>query len=283
MSQLPIPNVTQRWRERRDSYRPAREPIDTSSYLVEPIEETEAKAFVIRHHYSASYPAARFRVGLFRRRDFQRPDLVGVVVFSVPMNVRTVPRYLGVGPNEGVELGRLVLLDDVPANGESWAVSRAFRLLREAKPEVRAVVAYSDPLPRRTDEGVIVMPGHYGITYQALNARHFGRSSSETLWRTADWRIVSRRALSKIRNDETGAAYAYRTLLAMGAPKRRAMEDGAAYVERALTEGPFTRVRHPGNIVYGWSLDRRAKAALAPGLPYPKGIAAPPDLARTIA
>jgi hypothetical protein len=31
---------------------------------------------------------------------------------------------------EAVELGRLVLLDDVPANGESWFIARAFELLR---------------------------------------------------------------------------------------------------------------------------------------------------------
>jgi len=237
---------------------------------------TNAKAFVVRHHYSASYPAARFRAGLFRRRDFARPELVGVIVFSVPMNARTVPRYLGVEPSEGVELGRLVLLDDVEANGESWAVACAFKLLREAKPEIRAVVSYSDPFPRRTDEGVIVMPGHQGLVYQASNARHLGRSKSETLWRTPDWRIVSRRALSKIRNDETGAAYAYRTLLAMGAPPRRMMEEGADYVTRALSEGPFTRVRHPGNFVYAFGLDKRTRTALPPGLPYPKAIAAPP-------
>jgi len=44
MSQLLL--VTQRWRERRDSYRPAREPIDVSRYAVEPIEESAAKGFV---------------------------------------------------------------------------------------------------------------------------------------------------------------------------------------------------------------------------------------------
>lgn len=56
----------QRWTRRRDSYRPAGEPIDPSRYGVELIAEQVARDFVVREHYSGSYPAARCRVGLFR-------------------------------------------------------------------------------------------------------------------------------------------------------------------------------------------------------------------------
>ena len=49
----------QRWRERRDSYRPAGEVIDPRRFEVAPIpDDTTARAFVEAHHYSASYPAA---------------------------------------------------------------------------------------------------------------------------------------------------------------------------------------------------------------------------------
>jgi len=90
--------------------------------------------------------AARLSVGLF---DAQRAELVGVVVFGVPMNQRVVPARLGVPASEGVELSRLVLLDHIPGNAESWFVARAFRALREEKPEVRGVVSYCDPVPRQ--------------------------------------------------------------------------------------------------------------------------------------
>ena len=50
------------------SYRPAGEPIDPRRYEVAAIaSDRTAKDFVLPHHYSGSYPAARFRFGLFRR------------------------------------------------------------------------------------------------------------------------------------------------------------------------------------------------------------------------
>lgn len=258
----------QRWRERRDSYRPAGETIDPSRYGVEPVEERDAKAFVCAHHYSGSYPAARVRVGLYLSRPFWAPELVGVCVFGVPAQARTLPRYAP-GAEDGVVLSRFVLLDEVPANGETWFLSRAFRVLRSELPAVGAIVGYSDPVKRTTTDGAVVLPGHVGTIYQAHNGRYLGRSGSETLHLAPDGRVVSRRALSKIRNDERGAAYAYRQLLEMGAPPRLHGEEGPAYVERALACGAFRRVRHPGNHVYGWALSGRVSLAPTAG-PYPK-------------
>lgn len=258
----------QRWRERRDSYRPAGEVIDPTRYGVEPIDERAAKAFVEAHHYSGSYPAARVRLGLFLSRAFWAPELVGVCVFGVPAQARTLPRYAP-GAEDGVVLSRFVLLDEVPANAETWFLARAFRALRASHPAVGAVVSYSDPLRRTTADGAVILPGHVGTIYQAFNGRYLGRSGSETLHLSADGRVVSRRALSKIRNDERGAAYAYRQLLGLGAPPRRPLEEGAAYVVRALAEGPFRRVRHPGNHVYAWPLVRSCELAPTAG-PYPK-------------
>ena len=252
----------ERWRDRRDSYRPAGERIDPSAYSVDLVDERTAKRFVTAHHYSGSYPAARARVGLFCGR-----ALVGVAVFSVPVNVATVARYSTAA--DGVELGRLVLLDEVPANGETWFLARAFRALRIEKPSVGAVVSYSDPVPRLTAEGALVKPGHLGIIYQAFNALYVGRSRRETVAIDRAGRVVNRRALSKIRNDETGAGYAYEQLLAAGAPTRRPLEDGPTYVSRALRDGPFRRFRHPGNHTYVWTL-RRDVAARLPALAFPK-------------
>lgn len=76
-----ITDVTQRWRDRRDSYRPAREVVDVSRLDVEEIAlDRVACAFVEQHHYSASHPAARFRFGLM-----VRGELAGVAVFSQPI------------------------------------------------------------------------------------------------------------------------------------------------------------------------------------------------------
>ena len=118
-------DVCQRWTQHRASYRPAGEPIRTADFDVERMPgDREAKAFVVEHHYSGSYPAARERFGLFRAG-----ELAGVAVFSVPAQ----PKALDILPGDAVgklELGRFVLLDQVPANGESWFIARCFEQLR---------------------------------------------------------------------------------------------------------------------------------------------------------
>jgi len=261
--------MNQRWYKRMAMYRPEGEPFDPSRYTVAPVPFKEARAFVQTHHYSGSYPADRCRVGLY-----DGASLVGVAVFSVPMNQRVIPRWTGQAPQDGVELGRFVLIDEVPGNGESWFLARAFRLLCEQIPEVKAVMSCSDPVPRRTEGGDLVMPGHVGCIYQAHNGRFVGRTSRKTLILDPAGRVMSARALSKIRNGERGSAYSYEMLTGMGAPKRKALESGRDYVKRALAEGPFTRIRHPGNLVYVWPLGaKRQRRATVRGVsaPLPDG------------
>lgn len=250
----------QRWRKGRESYRPAGEPIDTRCYGVDVVGFTEAKRFVVEQHYSGSYPATRLQIGLYHTQRLGSPELVGVAAFSVPMQQRVIPALSGQPPEFGVELGRLVLLDEVPANGETWFLGRAFALVRQELPEVRAIVAYSDPMERRTAAGDLVKPGHVGTIYHAHNAVPLGRGRRETLTLSPTGEVISRRALSKLRNGEQGEAYAYRQLLSWGAPKREPLESGRDYVKRALAEGPFRRVRHPGNLRFGWGVgDRRQR------------------------
>lgn len=264
----------QRWRAHRSTYRPAGEPIDPSRFAVELIDEAPARAFVEAHHYSRTMPAACVRAGLWRRLPNRADELVGVAVFSVGVQPKALTTHAGTAA--GLELGRLVLLDDVAANGESWFVSRAFRLLQSERPELRAVLSYSDPVPRVTAAGHLIMPGHVGTVYQALGARHVGHSAARWLWLAPDGRVVSERSLSKIRQEDRGAAYALAQLIGWGAPRPAPLEDSAAYVSRALREGPFRRVKHPGNIAYVWAMgrDRKTTEARFPaGRPYPKKVA----------
>jgi len=257
----------QRWNHQRASFRPAGELFEPTRYGVELIDSDKvARAFVTTHHYSGSYPAARCRVGLYRMR-----ELVGVAVFSVPMSNAALQKHCGT--TDAVELGRFVLLDDVRANGETWFLARAFRALRAAKPGIRAVLSYSDPIRRVAADGSVVLPGHVGTIYQAANGRHTGRSKPATHWLDRRGMILSPRALSKIRNDHRGRDYAAAQLVAAGAPARAAHEDGRAWVTRALTDGPFRRFRHPGNLAYVWPVGRGARATrreFPTARPYPK-------------
>lgn len=105
--------LTQRWKERRTSFRPAGEVSDTRAYDVAPITgDGVAKAFVVKHHYAGSYPAARWRFGLYRAGVLQ-----GVAVFSHPCNDAVLTSVFPGRASDSVELGRFVLLDEVPSNG----------------------------------------------------------------------------------------------------------------------------------------------------------------------
>lgn len=257
----------QRWRDRRETQVPAGTLINPLELDVDVIPERVARPFVVQHHYSGTYPAARLAVGLFRRR-----ELVGAAVFSVPMNEKAIPAWTGVDSASGTELGRLVLLDEVAGNGESWFIARAFRALRREKPALEAVLSYADPVPRLNAHGSVVKPGHVGTIYQALSARYGGRARARTDYFTPWGEHVSRRALSKIRLEETGAGYAIEQLHRLGAPRREEFEPGRDWLERLMEERFLRTSRHPGNHTYVFPLTRRARAA-AKGLadlPYPK-------------
>lgn len=264
--------VCQRWVQRQDRYRPAGEPIRAQDFGVEVLDgDKQARAFVELHHYSRSYPAARCRVGLYRRRPGPAPtgvDLVGVAVFSVPMQARAIPARCGVEAHQGVELGRFVLLDSVEANGETWFLARAFRALRQELPEVRAVLSYSDPVAREDAQGRRVMPGHVGTIYHALGATYLGRASARTLHLDPAGRVVSPRAISKVLSQERGHDYARQLLLQAGAPPQQEGQELRQWVKLAL--GQLRPLHHPGNHTYTWALD--GPRGNRSGIPYPKAI-----------
>lgn len=266
MRQIPTEDVTAldlgplRWRERKHRHRPLGEPFAVERHGVEVATESELRPFVEREHYSGTWVAQRLSVGLYRcPRAFMpgrlgRAELVGACVFAVPMQKRVIPKYApGLEPSQGLELSRLVLLDHVEGNAESWFVRRALSLLARTLPEVLAVVSYSDPVIRRRWDGTAVLPGHTGGIYQALGARYFGRSKPSYKVIGPEGQNVCDRSRNKLLNDEEGASGFYRRFVAMGAPRIREGEAPGAYFDRALAEGPFSRLKHPGNHVYGWA------------------------------
>lgn len=252
---LPSSHFTQqclRWKARRHSHRPAGEPFDPGRYSVEVIEESQAKAFILEHHYSGSYPAARLRVGMFEHQRFRPSQLVGVAVFSVPMTQSVIPKYLGLKPAFGVELGRFVLAEHLPGNSESWALGRAFRILRREL-TVSGVVSFCDPVARFDTGGREVKRSHTGVIYKAHNARYMGTTLPRTLQLLPNGLCASDRMLSKIRNGEQGIDYAMRQLRTAGAPGRYLGESPTEWLVRLKQERFFRPVRHPGNHAFTWS------------------------------
>lgn len=260
----------QRWGPgRRHSWRHRSEGgFDKSRYHVEAIDETDAYNFVTSFHYSGAYPAARQRFGLF-----DGPQLVGVVVLSVPMRAEVLTNVF---PDqeavwETLELGRLVLFDAVPANAETWTLGRVFRLA--AKAGIRGIVSFADPVARRTADGRLVFPGHIGRAYIAGNAVPVGRSRAR--WETVlpDGRVLSDRARAKVVAGDRGRDYVVEGLRRLGASAPRPGESGRAWLARVLPEIGAYRVRNGGKWRYAWAIgppaERRAIRIALPRTPYP--------------
>lgn len=265
MQQLTL-NLNQRWTAGRASYRRPAEPIHTSDYdVAEILGDTEARDFVQTHHYSKTYPAARFRFGLYRRG-----ELCGVAVYSHPCSNAVLTNVFN-GPATGaVELGRFVLLDCVPGNGETWFLARTFAALREKG--IGGVVSFSDPLARLTEGGETIMPGHVGTIYQAHNGVYLGRGDGGILNLLPDGRVFSKRAAQKVRGGESGWKYAAGQLEAYGAkPVPTDPSERTQWLADSLKR-LCRRVRHQGNHKYAWPLTQARRQELPASLPYPKTV-----------
>lgn len=261
--------IAQRWRDQRDTYRPTDDVrFRPERYHVDPIaDDRTARAFVTRHHYSGSYPAARWRFGLF-----EGSELVGVAVFSVPAGAHVLGQAFGDAAPDCTELGRFVLLDRVPRNGESWFLARARAQLR--REGVAGFLSFCDPARRTNADGLEVFGGHIGTIYQASSAAYLGQANPRTIRLLADGRVFSARAAQKIRAGERGWRPAAAVLEAAGAPAPPDLEGARREWLREWLPRTTRTLRHPGNHRYAFALARGLRRELvARGLAYPSAYA----------
>lgn len=255
-----ISGVCSRWWRRCARYRPAGEVVDVSRYEVSlHARHAPLKAFVEEHHYAGTWPATRFAFGLHDRGG----ALVGVAAFSVPVRDEVL-RPLPLGA-DAVELGRLVLLDTVPGNAESFFVARCNEVLR--REGLAGAVSFADPHPRTARDGTVVKPGHLGVIYTALSAIYLGAARPHTLLLLPDGRSFNRRALAKIRRRDRGWRYAVEQLVAAGAGEPWADLD--AWLEHVLAT-VLRKEPHPGCLKYALPFDGRVRRRLPASKPYPK-------------
>ena len=253
--------LEQRWRDRRGILI-SRGRFDPSLHGVEIIPgDKVAAAFVQQHHYSASYPSASFRVGLYRLVGkgpaARKPELVGVAVFGTSPGPQVARKWAGPGV-EALDLNRFILLDELEYNAETWFLRGAFEQLERERPDVRAVYAFSDPYPRTTLQGEVIMPGHIGTIYKSFRGgMYLGRGDARWKYLDAQGRVVSGAGLKKFYTQEKGATRFYEKLIERGAPPIRRGESPGDYFRRAMEEGPFRRFRHPGTHGYIWPLKGR--------------------------
>lgn len=250
----------QRWRDRRATFVPGNSIIDPRDYAVEPLRTTEAKCFIEAHHYLATYPASRFAAGLYRKSGpAAESELAGVAVFAEPSTSAVITKHTGLEPHQGTTLARFILLNDVAGNGETFFLSRAIQLLRQAKPAIIGMTSFSDP-----------NNGHIGQIYQASSARHVAITKPRYGYHIAGLSIADR-TICKIANEESGADGAIRRLVDLGCPPPKSGEALRVWLARLQTSGLIERTKRQPLFVYSFGFTKAAKAKLRllPELPYP--------------
>lgn len=121
--------------------------------MIGTLDSHAAARLVVAKHYLHRRPPISFAFGLYLDA-----ALVGAVTYGTPASRHLQMSACPTDPSAVVELNRLWLDDALPANSESWFVSRTLKALPP-----RIVVSYADPLW-----------GHYGYIYRALNFRYAG-------------------------------------------------------------------------------------------------------------
>jgi hypothetical protein len=184
------------------------------------------------------------------------------------MSQKVLTNIFTCDPLESIELGRFVLLDNVPSNAESWFFARCRELLK--REGIKGIVAFSDDTPRTTlDNNYPLFVGHIGNFYQASNGVYLKRTTPRTLKLLRDGSVFSDRAASKIRKRERGWRYAANILVKHGATEPPSDNPAALNTWLRYWTTTLTRpLKHAGNHRYCWTLS--SSVSLPPSHSYPK-------------
>ena len=124
-------------------------------YYIESIPSNETYPWLLYKHYAHRIPSISYAFGLY-----SKGILVGVMTYGMP------PCQMNYGKAsfktitiDMLELTRLVINDNLPANSCSYFISQTFKLL----PRPLCLVSFADP-----------NNNHYGYIYQATNWLYTG-------------------------------------------------------------------------------------------------------------
>lgn len=100
-------------------------------------------------------------------------------MFATPCSERVRASVFGVEyKNNVTELHRLHILDVTPKNTESWFIARCFKELKKVKPNIWAVLSFSDSTE-----------GHDGTIYKATNAYRLGSTGKARFYIDQEGRL----------------------------------------------------------------------------------------------
>lgn len=144
-------------------------------YTIKRVPFKTARDYIKTNHYShGCHNGASPCYGLF-----DKEDLIGVMMFATPCSENVRASVFGEEYKGHVtELHRLHILDVTPKNTESWFISRCLKLLKKDKPQIWAVISFSD-----------TTVGHSGVIYKATNAYRVGKTGKATFYLDRDGRL----------------------------------------------------------------------------------------------
>lgn len=134
-------------------------------YEISLCNRSEIREFIETHHYSHNINGLKSSY-CFKVEDSGK--LVGAVLFG-ELSTTSWKKY-GTSEKDVVELRRLVLLDELPRNSESYVVGYCLRYLRKHS-SYKVVVSYADP-----------EYGHSGVIYKASNFKYLGQTAKDKVY-----------------------------------------------------------------------------------------------------
>lgn len=195
------------------------------------------RSFIEKHHYSKNINGVKTSLCVGLYKNFY---LVGACLFG-RISTTAWKRFAD-QECKVIELRRLVLVDEMPHNTESWFVSRSIKLVKEKLSEVEVIVSYADP-----------NFGHVGFIYQALNFIYIGKTNKDKILITPEGKYYHSRAMRA----------SYKGTLKPFAKKLQVM-----YQQELLKKKKIY-----GKFCYVLPLSKKSKKiALNNGKPYPKTV-----------
>lgn len=146
-----------------------------NNYIIKKIPCKQAKEYIKKNHYShGCHNGPSPCYGLF-----DEDNLIGCLMFATPCSENVRASVFGEEYKDWVtELHRLHILDCTPKNTESWFISKCLKLLKQDKPQIKAVLSFSD-----------MTEGHTGIIYKATNAYRLGTTGKTKFYRDQNGRL----------------------------------------------------------------------------------------------
>jgi hypothetical protein len=204
------------------------------------IPKKQADALIKAGHYSGTVVwSSNTHLGVYHR-----DDLIGAMQFGPAMNPRSGHKIVeGSTPATWLELNRLWLRDDKPANTASQAIACAFQIIRNVRPQVEWIQSFADERCSKL-----------GAVYQACSFDYVGYHESKFFKIDDVW--IHNSMLTRKQVDKRGWK--------QGPRVKWAQENAHRAVPYTFKQYRYVKFLQPG----------ARRRLLKPPLPYPK----PPHL-----